>query len=268
MLALGLGLGVPFGAAPRSVAAPFDPIDTAPAVWYKASAGLYQDSAGTTPAAANNDPVGLWEDQSGNAKHLSQTTTASKPTLKTGVFGALAAPLFTTDDFLKRTAGIAGVFGGTDAPLSALIVVKKTSSGGSHRAWSFGRAASGNGFIAFYNNATPTWRVARTDDAGVNKTATGPTVAPSSDLLIPSVFTFTSDGLVGTLRQNGVAIYTAQDLDVGASSYDELALGCLLGAAASQFWEGYIAEFLAVPREWSAGEVTNLEAYAAAAWGL
>ncbi len=42
---------------------------------------VWQDSAGTTPAAVN-DPVGRIDDKSGNGNHATQATTAAKPYLR------------------------------------------------------------------------------------------------------------------------------------------------------------------------------------------
>lgn len=62
-------------------------------LWLDASdaATLFQDSAGTTAATANNDVIGRWADKSGNANHATQTTTADKPLLKTAVQNGLNA---------------------------------------------------------------------------------------------------------------------------------------------------------------------------------
>lgn len=43
---------------------------------------MFQDSAGTTPVTAAGDPVGLWQDKSGNGHHLVQTTDANRPILR------------------------------------------------------------------------------------------------------------------------------------------------------------------------------------------
>ena len=40
---------------------------------------MYQDAAGTTPVTAVDDPVGRWEDQSGNGNHATQSTAAARP---------------------------------------------------------------------------------------------------------------------------------------------------------------------------------------------
>ena len=49
--------------------------------------GLYQDSAITTPAVSDGDPVGGWTDNTANANNALQTTSAYRPKLKLNVFG-------------------------------------------------------------------------------------------------------------------------------------------------------------------------------------
>lgn len=49
---------------------------------YRADAGLFTTAGGTTPATADGDPVGRWEDQSGNGHHAVQATDANRPTLE------------------------------------------------------------------------------------------------------------------------------------------------------------------------------------------
>lgn len=50
---------------------------------YQYNTGYWQDSARTTPATAGGDPIGAWDDQSGNARHATQVTNARRPTLGT-----------------------------------------------------------------------------------------------------------------------------------------------------------------------------------------
>lgn len=62
-------------------------------LWLDASDAttLFQDSDGTTPATANNDPVGYWGDKSGNGKNATQATAGLKPRLKTALINGLNA---------------------------------------------------------------------------------------------------------------------------------------------------------------------------------
>lgn len=56
-------------------------------LWLDASDSttLFQDSAATTPAVADGDPVGCWKDKSGYARNATQTDGTKKPLLKTNV---------------------------------------------------------------------------------------------------------------------------------------------------------------------------------------
>lgn len=51
--------------------------------WHKRGTGMYSD-AGTTLQTTNGGTIQQWNDQSGNGKHLSQGTSAARPTLDTG----------------------------------------------------------------------------------------------------------------------------------------------------------------------------------------
>ena len=73
-------------------------------MWLDASdpTTLFTTSLGTTRAVADNDPVGLWRDKSGNGAHVSQSTAASRPLFKTGIFGSSPAILADgSDDYLE-----------------------------------------------------------------------------------------------------------------------------------------------------------------------
>lgn len=55
-----------------------------PGAWYDPTdlSTMFQDSAGTTPVTAVEQPVGLILDKSGNGNHASQSTAASRPTYR------------------------------------------------------------------------------------------------------------------------------------------------------------------------------------------
>jgi hypothetical protein len=63
---------------------------------------LYQDSAGTTPVTAVDQPVGRTDDKSGNGNHLLQATSSARPILRNS--GSLWWLEFDgTNDFLRAT---------------------------------------------------------------------------------------------------------------------------------------------------------------------
>lgn len=79
------------------------------ALWLDAddAATLFQLSGGTTPATANDDPVGYWGDKSGNGRHATQATGGSRPLLKTAAVNGRNAVLpDATDDYLALASAL------------------------------------------------------------------------------------------------------------------------------------------------------------------
>lgn len=90
---------------PQTAVAPWTPLSLGNTVlygWYKGDAGL----SVTTDGAS----VGIWNDQSTNNKHLSQTTTANQPVFRTAANGVNGIPVLefpssaTTPAFFNETA--------------------------------------------------------------------------------------------------------------------------------------------------------------------
>jgi len=84
MAALSIGLGLlPLVRDSDPVLAPI--LALAPTAFYAPAnrASLFQDAAGTTPVAADGDPVGLMLDQSGNGHHLAAPSAAARPVYRT-----------------------------------------------------------------------------------------------------------------------------------------------------------------------------------------
>jgi hypothetical protein len=74
-------------------------------LWFEADQVLWQDSARSTLAVADGDPVGAWDDASVSAKHATQATSTKRGTLKTNIFGTRPAVRFDgVDDFLKTAS--------------------------------------------------------------------------------------------------------------------------------------------------------------------
>ncbi len=90
-------------------------------LWLKADGTLWQDSARTTPATADSDPVGAWDDASGNGRHFTQATSGKRPLLRTSILNSKAIVRFDkTDDYLTNTTF------GYSAAFTAFIVFKTT----------------------------------------------------------------------------------------------------------------------------------------------
>lgn len=83
---IGIGIGIPG----QGRAGAFTPDQIAGLqLWLRADAGTFQDTGLTTPAAADGDPVGGWQDQSGSGNHATQATAANKLALKLAIQNGL-----------------------------------------------------------------------------------------------------------------------------------------------------------------------------------
>lgn len=93
--------------------------------WFESDGVVYQDSARTTLATADGDPVGSWSDASGGSRHAGQGTSARRMTLKTNLYnGKAALRADGVDDYLDQA-----VYGGTlSQPNTMFVVVKHVAS--------------------------------------------------------------------------------------------------------------------------------------------
>jgi hypothetical protein len=97
--------------------------------WYDPSdfSTMFQNSTGTTPVTAVDQPVGLIRDKSGRGNHASQSTEASRPILKVDENGRYYLFFDGTDDFLTN-AGID--FSATDkiSVFSGMRILQETTT--------------------------------------------------------------------------------------------------------------------------------------------
>jgi hypothetical protein len=83
----------------------FNPLSLSPLLWLKADLGTFQDTGLVTPAALDGDPVGGWQDQSGNGNHATQATAGKRPALKLNIQNGKPVVRFDgVSDFLQTVS--------------------------------------------------------------------------------------------------------------------------------------------------------------------
>lgn len=83
MLALGVGIGIPFESSSDSAFSPSKLFSAGEkGVWLDPSdlSTLFQDSGATTPVTTPGDPIGYIADKSGNTRNATQSVSISRPT--------------------------------------------------------------------------------------------------------------------------------------------------------------------------------------------
>ena len=93
----------------------FSPDDLANlTAWYDADdiSTLWTTSARSTQVASLNDPVGAWDDKSGNAYHLLQTSAGARPTYKTtaGIYFDGASTQYVFDSTARDSVNLDGSY--------------------------------------------------------------------------------------------------------------------------------------------------------------
>lgn len=96
---------------PQGVLAPMDTLlfgASEPGAWYDPSdmSTLFQDSAGTVPVTAVEQPVGRILDKSGRGNHATQATTTKRPTLKQDANGCYYLRFDGVDDAMVTVGNV------------------------------------------------------------------------------------------------------------------------------------------------------------------
>lgn len=221
----------------------FDPLTLSPVLWLKADAGTFQTSGGAA-ATADGDPVGEWQDQSGNANHMGQATAGLRPSLKLAIQNGLPVVRFDgIDDY------IAAAFALTQ-PEDVFAVFRPSSYGGTKRVWD---GNAGNSMGLYQSGAAPELSLY----AGNGLAFSGP--ATSSFGLVQATY----NGASSAARLNGGAATTG---DAGAANAAGLKLATNGGV--SLWLDVDFAEMLIFGAVLSAGDRANVETYLNGRWGV
>lgn len=188
--------------------------------------------SGTEPS--NNDPVGTWQDLSGNGYHLTQATSTKKPTYKTNIINTDKPGIY---------------FDGGDSLISTTAAVSQGNT------WVLiCRPETGWDYI-FDGNTT---RQLMDDNGGPLRMFAGSSFDTSlnptegSDYFLFGFY----NGASSYLRHNGTDTSTGNP---GSNGFKDLILGARTGD--SSWFIGYIFEILLYDSVLSSEQISNLETY-------
>ena len=222
------------------------------ALWLDASdeTTLFQ-GAGVSPVTADGQLVRQWNDKSGNARHVSQATAGNRPLYKTGVQNSKSAALFDgTDDYIFNNS-----VGPFSQPNTMFFVYKFVATGAGAKNVFSSKTTSET---QFYKKGTGEWSVyCGTAEATFNTADTSVHYA-----------TLVLNGASSSARLNG----SAQTLSAnpGTQGINAYYLACYENASfpVTLFANVYIMEVLHYSGALSAGDITSVESYLAAKWGI
>jgi hypothetical protein len=247
----------------------FNPLSlTSLSLWLDASDAttLFQDSGGTTSAAADNDPVGRWSDKSGNSRHATMATDANRPVISsTRVNGRFAIGFSGSPQRLNLPT--TGNSPNWDTTPTTLFVACRHDTGTTTSARSPISLIEGG--------STLTWQIAQggTVRYGVGYNAAQANYSTTSgdargqSLVLSAQQSSGGGGLLG--RVNGVGLSGTDG--VGQPFGSASRIGCRnhpSADSADQFWIGQICEVIHCNAVLDANTVSRVEAYLARKWGV
>ena len=238
-------------------AAEFSPLAlTSLAFWTRGDLGTYQSEGGAA-ATLDGDPIGQWQDQSGNTRHAVQATTALKPTLRPTAVASQPSDEGDGGDILVTPSFAL-------AAVHCFVILKIASHASVRMVVEHGSDAFNNPGFAIITGAP---------GGGAGTSVKGDSArvivaAPSAD--------WWNDGTVvcAEVRASsaGVSIYkngalgASSATDPGAISSQVLNLFARTGAAIGTV--GHVAEVVLCSAVQSAGDITDLYAYFTDRYGI
>ena len=253
-----LGLGIS-PTQPYGVAVPaFTPASISGLqLWLDASdaSTLFTDSAGTTPATADGDPVGCWRDKSGNGYHVTQTDGTAKPLRQNSAQnGRMAINFDGINDRLIRSSTFT-----LAQPFSVFIVLNNYS------------IVTAPVFIDSYDNVQCViYNGSSFDNSGFLNLTAGASLSvkiasPTFPALIYAVFNGSSSKI--NINNNSIANGNA-----GTNSLTGISLGNIRGnpnpVVSSYAFNGYYCELIIYNSELNLSSTNAVSNYLNSKWSI
>jgi len=229
-------------------------------LWLDASDGstLFTDSAGTTAATADGDPIGCWKDKSGNAKNAIQANGQKKPVLKINAKNSKNTIRYDgVDDSMANAVGLtSGTYSGV---IHVFFAASKPTSGGTYFVerqsspckafffWEIGPFIESDGVIYANTMTNASYSLFKTNGSVVSHITSG--IA----------------GSVVSVNKSSVTLNTNQYASVSGSA------GYILAERESnhgQRWPGDYFELLVYTNTLTSAEMQNVENYLMNKWGI
>lgn len=231
-------------------------------LWLDASdsSTLYDATSGGSLVAANG-AIARWQDKSGNARHVTQSTAGSRPTRKTAVQNSLDAVLFDGGDHLENSSSSPIP---TDAKTIVCLVKSADATGGTiinnTRA-----AASSTRWVARLLKIGSNFIAGDTITVNVTTTTDFSTAMQSAFL---ATWTQTSSTRATNFWTNGTSRTTSGTV-AAETSTTGFRIGILTNntGLALQYWNGHMMELVCLNEEASTDTRQKIEGYLAHKWG-
>jgi hypothetical protein len=216
------------------------------------------------PAVNASDPVGYWRDKSGNNRHATQGTGASRPTISGTAFNSRKALAVDTTKSLLSSASVADLVASpSSSPAATLVFVAISPSGAAGFSCGSDNAANGRlGVWLPYDTSGNSYF----DVGGTGTGRLGPFALTAANQSVASVYVCQRNGIDMTVRRNGATLASKSGaLQTFSATSAKLQIGQAVGLTGFQ---STFSELICYSSALSSGQVASIERHLAAKYGI
>jgi hypothetical protein len=231
--------------------------------WLDATTGLFDATSGGSAVTTDGSAVARWEDQSGNSRHITQATLASRPILKTAIQNGKNIIRFDgTNDILRRSGAFVH-----DQGAATIFVVVSANSGAGDRLVVEGRTTSTNPLYMPIISASATlFQVLYRINSGtipLNNVSFGTAFNGTGFKLVCALDSGTNfAGFINKVTTNN------QNYTRGAVTLDTFAIGGWATTIERDFFPGDVAEVIIYNTALGTTDRQSVEDYLYSKWGI
>ena len=233
-------------------------------LWLDATTGLFDATSGGSAVTTDGGSVARWEDQSGNGRHITQSTLASQPILKTAIQNGKNIIRFDgTNDILRRS----GAFVHAQGAATIFVVVSATTAGVNRRLMCEGRTTRTNPLYMpiISGNATLFQVLYRLDNGTIplNNPSFGTAFNGTGFKLVCALDSGTNfAGFINKVTTNN------QNYSRGTVTLDTFSIGGWATTIERDFFPGDVAEVIIYNTALGTTDRQSVENYLYSKWGL
>ena len=232
-------------------------------LWLDATTGLFDATSGGNPVTTDASSVARWEDRSGNSRHITQSTLASQPILKTAIQNGKNIIRFDgTNDILRRSGAFVHAQGA-----ATIFVVVSANSGASDRLVVEGRTTSTNPLYMPIISANATlFQVLYRIDSGtipLNNVSFGTAFNGTGFKLVCALDSGTNfAGFINKVTTNN------QNYTRGTVTLNTFSIGGWATTTERDFFPGDVAEVVIYNTALGTSDRQSVENYLYSKWGI
>jgi hypothetical protein len=226
---------------------------------------LWLDASDTGTITESGGAVSQWDDKSADGRDYTQASAGAKPTTGATTQNGLNVLDFDGGDYLSR--GSAWMKDATQSFGLTVFAVVQRDSGASQDLLTEGSTGSATPFYRLCFSASNVQQFIRRTDG--NAIATYSSTEDINDTAWHrTTWRFNAGITALDMFVDDVLGYDAAISLGGSTTVNTNTVGAIQRTTVSNFWIGSIAEIVAYDRELTAGEISDVEAYLSAKWGV